>query len=237
MKNRYMRLAVGVAGLIASVAAVVPAQAVVVVSGNGTLSSTDPTQLGRVSRSGIGTGSTWGSSKAYPGTLNATTSYAYDLINGTYSANSVQAIYYEITYNSVNAAVAQPFAVAYLNSFVPTNVATNYLGDAGGSVGGTGAGTPISFQVVVGTGNSLRVNFSEVFTGNLPTDYTYSISAYSDANRGENFLPGAAVPEPATWAMMILGFALAGCGLRRAHTRSEARFNAKIKRITEGAPA
>lgn len=29
------------------------------------------------------------------------------------------------------------------------------------------------------------------------------------------FVPGAAVPEPATWAMMVSGFALAGYGLRR----------------------
>ncbi|HVK41736.1 MAG TPA: PEPxxWA-CTERM sorting domain-containing protein [Phenylobacterium sp.] len=33
--------------------------------------------------------------------------------------------------------------------------------------------------------------------------------------RLDYFVPGAAVPEPATWAMMVSGFALAGYGLRR----------------------
>ena len=60
---------------------------------------------------------------------------------------------------------------------------------------------------------SLDVNFSEVFVGNLPSDYKYSISAYSDAFRNENF---GAVPEPATWAMMIFGFGLVGGALRSA---------------------
>ena len=29
---------------------------------------------------------------------------------------------------------------------------------------------------------------------------------------------GVAVPEPATWALMIMGFGLAGAGLRRRRT-------------------
>lgn len=43
-----------------------------------------------------------------------------------------------------------------------------------------------------------------------------------------------AVPEPATWGMMILGFGLMGAGMRRAICRSEVKFNDKIKRIAEG---
>jgi hypothetical protein len=42
-----------------------------------------------------------------------------------------------------------------------------------------------------------------------------------------------AVPEPATWAMLILGMAAIGYAMRR----SNVKFDAKIKRITAGASA
>ena len=41
-----------------------------------------------------------------------------------------------------------------------------------------------------------------------------------------------AVPEAATWAMMLIGFALAGLALRRAMRQSDAKFDAKIKQLT-----
>ena len=47
----------------------------------------------------------------------------------------------------------------------------------------------------------------------------------------------AAVPEPATWAMMILGMGAIGFSMRSAKRRSDRKFDAKIKRITEGALA
>lgn len=47
--------------------------------------------------------------------------------------------------------------------------------------------------------------------------------------------PVAAVPEPATWAMMILGMGAIGFSMRSAKRRSDRKFDARIKRITEGA--
>lgn len=46
-----------------------------------------------------------------------------------------------------------------------------------------------------------------------------------------------AVPEPATWLTMILGFGTVGVFMRRSLRRSNAKFDAKIKRITSGAAA
>lgn len=46
-----------------------------------------------------------------------------------------------------------------------------------------------------------------------------------------------AVPEPATWAMMLLGFGMIGFGMRYGVRRSTVQFDAKIKRITAGLPA
>ena len=44
----------------------------------------------------------------------------------------------------------------------------------------------------------------------------------------------AAIPESATWAMMIAGFGLVGFALRRRVRASEAAFDARIKRIADG---
>jgi hypothetical protein len=46
-----------------------------------------------------------------------------------------------------------------------------------------------------------------------------------------------AVPEPATWAMMILGMGAVGFSMRSAKRRSDSKFNAKINAITTGALA
>ena len=47
----------------------------------------------------------------------------------------------------------------------------------------------------------------------------------------------SAVPEPATWAMMIIGFGVVGGAMRAAKRRSDETFDAKIKRIAEGEAA
>ena len=200
------------AALLGAIAISAPAHAVVVVSGNGFLDTSDPTQTNRVFRDAVA--STWAAQKAFPGTIGGT--FRYDLVNGTFAANATQAIYYEITYSSVNAVVSQPFAVAYNGPFNPANIATNYIGDSGSSADVNGSDRV--FQVVVAAGGSLDVNFSEVIVGRLPSDYKYSISAYSDAFRNENF---GAVPEPATWAMMIFGFGLVGGALRSAKRKQK----------------
>lgn len=44
----------------------------------------------------------------------------------------------------------------------------------------------------------------------------------------------SAVPEPAAWAMMILGMGAIGGVMRRRVRASEVRFDAKIKRIADG---
>lgn len=56
-----------------------------------------------------------------------------------------------------------------------------------------------------------------------------------------NFEPNAtatpAVPEPATWLMMLAGFGAVGFAMRSGMRRSNRKFDEKIKRITVGALA
>lgn len=44
----------------------------------------------------------------------------------------------------------------------------------------------------------------------------------------------AAVPEPASWAMMLVGFGAVGLAMRSAKRRSDVKFDMKIKRIAAG---
>lgn len=70
---------------------------------------------------------------------------------------------------------------------------------------------------------------------------TLAISGNSGGNASYagtlSFAAASAVPEPATWAMMILGMGAVGFALRSAKRRSDDNFDAKIKRITGGAIA
>jgi hypothetical protein len=107
-----------------------------------------------------------------------------------------------------------------------------------------------------------RFDLNSLLTGNLAAgNYVLSIGQYdftqSEARAGRadffplttrfqatfsngitlNAGPTGAVPEPATWAMMILGMGAVGYAMRHAKRRSDAKFDAKIQRITAGALA
>lgn len=61
------------------------------------------------------------------------------------------------------------------------------------------------------------------FTFRLSQAFGYSVAGgptYGDNRLGSFVMPNAAVPEPASWAMMIAGFGLAGAALRRRPARA-----------------
>ena len=191
MKMLFKALVVAT-GLVAAM----PAAALVVASGSGDTSTLDATQTDRVFRDGVA--STWAAPKSFPGTIGGT--FYYDNVAVAFAPNATQAVYYRLSYTNPS---VSPFFVAYANSFDPSNIATNYLGDNG--ISGSGG-----FQVVVAAGDTLLLNFAQV--GTELNSYTYTVEAFSDANFGETF---GAVPEPATWALMLGGFGMVGFAARR----------------------
>jgi hypothetical protein len=79
-------------------------------------------------------------------------------------------------------------------------------------------------------GNSTVVGFEDLLGGG---DRDFNDLTFSFTNTAAT----AAVPEPASWAMMMLGFGAVGFAMRSAKRRSDVKFDMKIKRIAAGLEA
>lgn len=168
------------------------------------LSSSDATQLGRLSRDGVP--SDWSTTKTFPGELNTTTPYFYE----TFVVNVGDTPFIQIDFDSDTAFT---FASAYLGSYNPLSKSTNYLGDAGFS-GNPFPSDPNFFQVQVPLFSDLVivVNSTVAAPSGGFEPFRLMVEGFIDANYDE---PAATtpVPEPATLLLGASGMAL--MGLRR----------------------
>jgi hypothetical protein len=153
------------------------------------ISAADPTQTGRLVRSGVP--SDWSAPKAFPGINNITTVFHYH----TYSVNSGVTPFIFVTMDSVP---GNTFASAYFPSYNPSLVPPNhgmdinYLGDAGSS--GNYFGTdPVSFEVVV----PLHSNFLIVVNTSSPVGigqpFTLTVQGFLDTEFTSTPEPGSLV--------------------------------------------
>jgi PEP-CTERM motif len=150
------------------------------------IAANDPTQLGRISRNGIP--SDWSSVKAFPGVINPTTTYNYH----TYTINSGVTPYIFITMDSV---AANTFASAYMPSYDPTNLALNYIGDAGSSGNYFGI-DPISFEVYVPARTEFLIVVNTSSNAGIGQPFTITVQGFID----DQFTP---TPEPSS--ILLLG--------------------------------
>ena len=88
--------------------------------------------------------------------------------------------------------------------WIDQGMTSQLVGNYAAAVGGWVSRTSSSFALVNGQSYTLR------FTGLATSDAT----AFID-NVALNVTPSAAVPEPASWAMLIAGFGLVGAAARR----------------------
>ncbi len=150
------------------------------------IAANDPTQLGRISRNGIP--SDWSSVKAFPGVINPTTTYNYH----TYTINSGVTPYIFITMDSVT---ANTFASAYMPSYDPTNLALNYIGDAGSSGNYFGI-DPISFEVYVPARTDFLIVVNTSANAGIGQPFTITVQGFID----DQF---TSTPEPSS--ILLLG--------------------------------
>jgi len=173
-----------------------PASAVEIFETSGELTASDPTQLGRLSRNGVP--QDWTGGESYPGVLNPTTSYHYQ----TFDIPITNAPYVQISFDSIS---ANTFVSAYLDSYA----LANWLGDAGRSGNFFGV-DPLFFQVIVPVGHDLILVVNQTSTGGAGLGDPFSILVEGFVDTEYTDPVTAAVPEPSTWAMMMLGFAGVG---------------------------
>lgn len=103
------------------------------------------------------------------------------------------------------------------------------------TTGLTIAGTNFDFTSVSLNGHSFDlspngpIEFGSIFKQAVTAGWqTLTVTGVSDGNASFGgtvaFAPSAAVPEPATWAMMIIGFTGAGVAIRRRRRDSSVAF-------------
>lgn len=183
-----------------------PAKATVISTDTMTIGAADPTQLGRLSRNGVP--QDWSGSEPFPGVINTTTSYHYTTLNldlGALEAGLGFSYggYIQISFDSVHTTT---FLSAYLDSYSPLNLATNWLGDPG--VSGNFFGVdPLFFQVVVPSTHHLVLVLNETATnGGLDLPGGLLVEAFTDTEYTD-LTPTSTVPESGIWELLLCGIA------------------------------
>ena len=120
-----------------------------------------------------------------------------------------------------------------LASFYGAQTVSYLVNGVSGSLalGANGANSFIGFD---SGSNAVPVNVVFSFSQQSSLDV---LSFQTGALTNVTPTPAPAVPEPASWAMMILGMGAIGFAMRNAKRRSDDKFDAKIKKITYGAIA
>ncbi|MBU0554778.1 MAG: PEPxxWA-CTERM sorting domain-containing protein [Alphaproteobacteria bacterium] len=111
--------------------------------------------------------------------------------------------------------VGCPSTGAPCGIYVPYGVALNFFG-AESLVLAQGVENR---KPLPGPGGTSR-DFDRLFSGNFPSDLTNDLSIRSFAVFSSASPVAAAVPEPGTWALMILGFGAVGGSMRRRSAKA-----------------
>lgn len=194
------------------------AQAAVIFDTTLSLSAGDATQQGRLSRSGVT--SDWSAPKAFPGVFGVANAYRYqsifldmDVLQASYVTPGQ---YFQFSIDSVS---ANTFVSVYLNSYDPTNLALNYLGDAGSS-GNPFPGTPRFFSVFAPLGSDLVLVFNETgVNAGLGQPANILVEAFLDTDYTD--LELKYVPEPASMALVLGALVAAGASRRTRKPEAE----------------
>jgi PEP-CTERM motif len=201
-----------------------PAKATDILNFTTSLTTADPTQLGRLSRNSIA--QDWVNTEPFPGVVNPTVAYHYR----TFQIDPFTVSLGPFIQISLDDSLPNLFASAYFTSYNPNSAGapnlgfdTHWLGDAGASGNFFGV-DPVFFQVTVPIGASLVVVINNTGAANLGVGETFNllVESFSDTN----FTPArvapapSAVPEPSAYGLFGAGM-LAGLSFwRRQRNRT-----------------
>jgi hypothetical protein len=209
--DKVWRYALGVAAFLLSCGI---ASATVIFTGSISVSASDPTQAGRLSRSGIP--QNWAGDEPFVGLINTGSSYHYttiDLDLSSLEAGFVFGGFIQINFDSPSTTT---FLSAYLGSYDPTDPGATWIGDSGFS--GNPFGNPGFFQIVAGAGDHLILVLNETTPGGgLDMSGNLLIEAFSDTEFTD--LVRSTAPEPGTPGMLLLGLAVL-MAVRRSSARA-----------------
>jgi hypothetical protein len=136
---------------------------------NGSLAAGDAQQTGRINRFAVV--STCAAPKACPGTFTTTGARFYD----SYSVSNIRNVPVCATIGIRSDCGTTLFNVAYLGSFNPTSLCTNYLADPGSSFPGTGY-----MEVTIPANATIVVVVHEVNTGTGCASYQLTVDVPRD---------------------------------------------------------
>lgn len=180
------------------------------------ITSSDPTRLGRPSRSG--TQQTWTGDETYTGQINTTTTYYYTTYDFA-ASDFAGAPYVEITVND-ELNTGDFFVSAFAGSYNPANPGANWLGDEGSSGNYEFYAPPIPsdpryFDVTLPVGEDLilLVNSTLGGTSGLNQPFDIDVAAYADTMYDDP-APAAATPEPGSLLLTFTGL-LGAVGVAR----------------------
>ncbi|MEK7404882.1 MAG: PEP-CTERM sorting domain-containing protein [Acidobacteriota bacterium] len=149
-------------------------------SGSHTWDGTESLLNPRLFRNGVP--STWASPKPFPGTFACPTCVYFPFAISASTLAGFERIQIDVDVSSTGSHV-----LAYLDSFNPASLATNYLGDQGSSIDNF-------FQVIVPLGHDLMVVGQTNFGPTIGQSFSFTVS-------GET-------PEPATWLFLSSGLGI-----------------------------
>jgi len=207
------------------------ADATVIYTGSMSITATNPTQLGRLSRNSIP--QDWTGGEPFPGVINPATTYHYTTLDLDLTAlEAAYDNYGEFIQIEFDSTVATTFLSAYQDAYLPNSSGspnfgfdTNFLGDPGGS--GNYFGVDVQFfQVIVSSPHHLILVLNESTTnGGLNLPGIVTVEAFSDTEYTD-LIPRATVPEPATWCLLVCGMALLAARRRYGKGAAAQRGNA-----------
>jgi hypothetical protein len=129
-----------------------------------------------------------------------------------------------ITYTGITSPLgALDFKSGLTTNLLPTGwtVMEQTFVDPSNSIFGTT--TPLASKLFTDIGTSVQDNFVTVSGGPYSVTELFTVNATGAGATLSTIRMGAAVPEPASWAMMLLGFFGVGAFLRRARSQRPVR--------------